>query len=82
MRPICAKCCTAMRCTKNSRAVEIMSDGKPYQLWYGDEWGCDGCGALIVTGFGRGPIAEAYRANYASVVASERDYGTIVMVEK
>jgi hypothetical protein len=71
-----------MRCTKNGRAVEIMSDGEPYQLWHGDEWECDGCGALIVTGFGRGPIAEAHRANYASVVADERDHGTIVMVEK
>lgn len=34
---------------------------KPYKLWVGDLWRCQGCGAEIVVGVGNGPVAEHYQ---------------------
>ena len=80
MIPICATCQREMRCTKTGRAVELISAGAPYQLWQGDEFGCDGCGASIVTGFWKGPIREAHHPDYAAMVACEASNGRVIRV--
>ena len=36
----------------------------PYKLWSGDRWECDGCGATIISGVGRGPLAEHYEPHF------------------
>ena len=40
----------------------------PYKLWVGDLYECEGCGAKIVSGFGRAPIAEHYQPDFAEKV--------------
>lgn len=42
---------------------------KPYKLWVGDLWGCEGCGATILSGFGLNPIAEQHHEDFVSQVA-------------
>jgi DNA-directed RNA polymerase subunit RPC12/RpoP len=68
VRPFCAKCCREMHPTRNNRAVEIRE-----QIYLGDEYTCDGCGAKIVTGFGDRPIACSWdtRRDYAAVRTHE-----------
>lgn len=41
---------------------------KPYKLWVGDRYECEGCGAVILSGFGRDRIAEHYEADFADHV--------------
>lgn len=41
---------------------------QPYKLWTGDKWECEGCGAQILAGFGREPIAEHYQPDFAEKV--------------
>ena len=81
MRPVCVTCHIFMRCHKNGRAVEVLSDGEPYQIWHGDEWWCDECGAKIMVGFGREPLEEAFQPGYAPLKQAELDYGNLVTVE-
>lgn len=40
----------------------------PYKVWAGDRWECEGCGAVILSGFGRYPIAEHYKDGFADTV--------------
>jgi hypothetical protein len=37
---------------------------RPYKLWNGDKWECEGCGAQIVVGVARQPIAEHYQPEF------------------
>lgn len=48
-----------MRCKKNSRALEVLSGGQPYELWSGDQFQCPQCGASVLIQFGREPMADA-----------------------
>lgn len=57
MTVCCAKCHRPMRCRKTGRGVVTMVDGLPYQVWHADEWRCATCDALVLTGFGVGPLA-------------------------
>ena len=41
---------------------------KPYKLWVGDMWKCQGCGAEIIVGTGRSRIAEHYEADFEKKV--------------
>jgi hypothetical protein len=41
----------------------------PYRLWAGDRWECEGCGAVIVSGVSRAPLAEHYQPDFAAQVA-------------
>lgn len=41
----------------------------PYKVWCGDKWQCEGCGAEIVSGTGRSPIAEHYQPAFADMTA-------------
>jgi hypothetical protein len=49
-----------MTCAKTGRVLELQSPApEPYQLWSCDEWRCEGCGATVLAGYGRGPMEEA-----------------------
>lgn len=55
-RPICAMCKCEMRCVRNEFLVNDPADGvSASTYWFGDKFGCDGCGAEVVVGFG-GPV--------------------------
>jgi hypothetical protein len=83
VRPVCVPCQRFFKAAKNGYYfIEAMPDGirdpqpgtadpdhwTPYKLWVGDLYRCDGCGAEIVSGFGRAPIAEHYQADFAERV--------------
>lgn len=40
----------------------------PYKVWAGDLWQCGGCGHTLVSGVGRGPIAEHYQPDFQTTV--------------
>ena len=40
---------------------------KPYKIWSGDRWQCQGCGAEIISGVGRSPVAEHYQPEFEDV---------------
>lgn len=82
MKPICVPCQRFFRVEQDGYCfVEGMpgpshprpgiadAEGwNPYKLWSGDLWKCEGCGAEIVSGTGRGPIAEHYQPDFAEKV--------------
>ena len=45
---------------------------KPYKLWFGDKWECDGCGAQIVVGVAQLPLAEHYQPKFDWLVQQYR----------
>lgn len=58
-------CGRFMRVTKNSVTVEEqLETGGPYKLWDADLYQCPDCGARVITGFGRSPMAEHYQPDY------------------
>jgi hypothetical protein len=80
MKPICVPCQRFFRCKQNgfyfieampvngTRPLPGTSEPEhwiPYKVWAGDRWECEGCGAVIVSGVGNGPIAEHYQPNFA-----------------
>lgn len=81
MKPICVSCQRFYRPIKNGfYFIEGMptengakagtsepEKWKPYKLWSGDLWSCDGCGSTIVVGTGRSPISEHYMENFERV---------------
>ncbi len=69
MSPICVPCQRFFRPQKNDfKFLEAMEDGQPYKLWAGDKWKCPDCGAQIVVGFARRPIAEHFEFDFARQV--------------
>lgn len=52
--PICVPCQREMRCRKNDF---MFFDYHAAAVWAGDKYGCECCGAEIVIGFGREPVA-------------------------
>lgn len=82
MKPICVPCKRFFRPKKNGVFfIESMPRGenpppgtkaphewKPYKLWRGDLWECQGCGAEIVEGVALEPVAEHYQPNFAAVL--------------
>ena len=59
-------CGRFMRPKQNSVTVEeLFEDGSPYKLWDADLYFCPSCGWEVITGFGKGPIAEHYEPTYA-----------------
>jgi hypothetical protein len=83
-KPACPKCQRFFRPKTNGYAfiegMPIQADAepgtsqpelwKPYKLWVCDLWECEGCGAEILTGYGRGPVSEHYQPDFDSFVAS------------
>jgi len=75
LKPICVRCCLFFKPAKNGVAIEEgrpIAGGEwgPYKLWQADLYECRGCGTQIVTGFGRGPVAEHYEADYMQTRAA------------
>jgi hypothetical protein len=80
MKPICVPCQRFYRPKKNGFPfIEGMPidnltppgtaaphEWKPYKLWMGDKWACEGCGHELVVGVG--PIAEHYQPDFAERV--------------
>jgi len=83
MKPICVPCQRFYRVLRTGYSfVEGMpidnqvrpgkeepEKWKPYKLWHGDLWVCEGCGHLTISGVGRAPIAEHYQPEFADAVA-------------
>jgi len=83
MKPVCVPCQRFFRAKKigfcfieamptpgAGRALpgtEQPERWQPYKVWSGDLWECEGCGAQIVSGVGRGPIAEHYQPDFDEV---------------
>lgn len=81
MKPICVPCQRFFRPKKNDFFfIEGMPQGshvepgtaepekwKPYKLWAGDRWECEGCHASIVVGVARQPIREHYMPDFNDV---------------
>ncbi len=87
MKPICVPCQRFFRCKQNGfYFIEAMPNGvrnpepgtsepehwTPYKIWVGDRWECEGCGAVIVSGVGHGPIAEHYQEGFTDRIARLR----------
>jgi hypothetical protein len=82
MKPICVSCQRFYRPKKNGFTfVEGMPTmtcarpgkqdaalWKPYKLWVGDLWECEGCQAQIIVGTGAGPISIHHLPNFAEQV--------------
>jgi hypothetical protein len=64
----CAKCFKFMRVKKIGIGVEEgmpeFGGWRPYKLWMADLCECPDCGAQMIAGFGSGPIAEHWQAEY------------------
>src|SRR5271165_5090346 len=37
---------------------------RPYKLWSGDKWKCEGCGTEIISGVGMNPVSEHYQEDF------------------
>ena len=84
MKPVCVPCRRFFRAKKNGfyfieaapkageeRALPGTAEPErwePYKVWVGDLWECEGCGARILSGFGRNAIAEHYEPDFADQV--------------
>jgi hypothetical protein len=70
MRPICVKCKTYYRCKRNDFPFEVAWEGRPFSLHLGDLWECPRCGAEIIIGVGKAPIATRHDANWLKLRVS------------
>lgn len=77
--PICCKCGTVMTCSKTGRGVLIEANGRPYQVWSGDEFACGECGATAVVQFAREPVSEHYMDGFATWWAEWLARGAVVV---
>lgn len=84
LKPICVPCQRFFKVKKNGfyfiegmpapgirhavPGTEAPEQWKPYKMWAGDLYECDGCGAQIVSGAGLHPIAEHYQPDFAEQV--------------
>lgn len=70
---VCLPCRLFYRAKKTGINIEEgrpVGDGTwaPYKLFKADLYACPGCGHEVVSGFGRGPIAEHYEPQYRAMV--------------
>jgi hypothetical protein len=86
MKPICVECRRFYRPKKNGTAfiegmpkfngaepgAEHAEDWKPYKLWMGDLWECQGCGHQTISGVGFNPLAEQYQPTFAEDIERHR----------
>ena len=90
-KPVCVPCQRFFRPKQNGFAwVEGMpienealpgtlepEKWQPYKLWNSDLYECQGCGAQIIAGHGRDPVAEHYEDHFASYVV---EFGATLQV--
>lgn len=88
MKPVCVKCQRFYRPAKNGVGLlettprfngaqpgaAHAEDWTPYKIWVADLWRCPGCGHEMIQGFGGGPIAEHFMANFDAVTAGRKTY--------
>lgn len=82
MKPVCVPCKRFFRVKKSGfyflegmpktsgarPGVEEPENWQPYKLWAGDRYECQGCGAVILSGFGHSPIAERHHDDFEEMV--------------
>lgn len=82
LKPVCVKCQRFYRPEKNGYyfiegmptensahpGTEEPEKWKPYKLWVGDLWCCQGCGHELVVGVIGGPIAEHYQPRFGEAI--------------
>ena len=79
MKPVCIPCQRFFRIKKSGfyftegmpigpeRAppgTEAPERWRPYKIWAGDKWECEGCHATIISGFGNSPIAVQHKPDF------------------
>lgn len=78
LKPVCVKCHRFFRMVKSgfyfiegfpisypaTPGLDDADKWRPYKLWSGDKWRCEGCGAEIISGTGMSPIAEHYQDEF------------------
>jgi hypothetical protein len=80
LKPICVPCQRFYRQIKTGfyfiEGMPIAGEGKaepgtsmperwkPYKLWSGDKWRCEGCGSEIISGTGMNPLGEHYQGDF------------------
>lgn len=85
MKPVCVRCRRFFRMTKSgfyfiegmprpgeqrpAAGTSEPEKWQPYKVWVADKWECEGCGAMILSGFGSQPLAEHYQHGFAETVA-------------
>jgi hypothetical protein len=86
-KPVCVNCKRFFKPASIGRFVlEQMPAGSdqawvPYRLWSADILRCSGCGAEIVTGFGRAPVAEHYEPGFQDTLAQARATAQVIEVD-
>lgn len=84
MKPICTDCQRFYRPKENGvyfiegmptengaeKGTAEPEKWKPYKLWSGDLWLCEGCGNTIIVGVGQRPIAEHFQPDFPKAVTS------------
>ena len=82
MRPICVPCQREMKANKTGRVLQLVSDGKPYQLWSSDEWRCEELRGDDAAGYGRGPMvsAEIDPVGYERLLRYEDTHTNVVTI--
>lgn len=82
MKPICVPCQRFFRMKKSGfyflegmpRGNDVLpgtvdaASWKPYKVWAGDLYGCEGCGAEIISGTGCERLAEHYEDDFSETV--------------
>jgi len=78
MKPVCTKCQRFFRCKKTGfywiegmpvkegvkPGTQEPENWKPYKLWAGDRFECEGCGASIVVGVPSQAISEHFHEDF------------------
>ena len=81
LKPICVPCHRFYRPEKTGftflegmptlgarPGLEDAHKWKPYKLWQGDKWKCEGCGHEIIVGTGRNAWDEHYTESFKATV--------------
>ena len=73
--PLCWPCGLEMRPEKNGVTVIEMAHFGPAALWHADLWKCPECGAAVVSGLAKNPVAEHYQPDFARQLSEARALG-------
>jgi hypothetical protein len=49
---------------KTKPGLEEAHRWKPYKIWSGDKYQCNGCGSIIIAGFGHLPISIQHEPEF------------------
>lgn len=77
-RPVCLKCHCELHPEKNDVGVLDMAKFGPYQLYSADLWKCPKCGMQVVGGFGFGPIANHFEADFTAMIDGYKKHSLLI----